>query len=89
MTTPTPRTDRAFEGDLSVGLPPEIGNWDEAKEFCRFLESESAAHIKALRLCSIQCEHLHHAKADRHEIGEPCPVVARIQALIQTTKEMK
>lgn len=46
MTTPTntnsttPRTDFAFDGDLSVGVLPEILTWEEAKGFARQLESE-------------------------------------------------
>jgi len=42
MTT-TPRTDAAFEGDLSVGIPPEIKTWEEAKKFARQLETELIA----------------------------------------------
>ena len=36
----------------------------------------------ALRLCSIECSHLHHAKADQHGLEMPCPVEARIRLLL-------
>lgn len=38
--TPTPETDYAFEGDLSVGVNPEITTWQQAKEYARKLERE-------------------------------------------------
>jgi hypothetical protein len=37
-------------------------------------------------LAPIYCEHLHHTKKDYHKSGEPCPVEARIKALIQITQ---
>lgn len=38
---------------------------------------------KALEECSLNCEHLHHGKKDRHESGTPCPVEARVRAALE------
>ena len=46
VMTKTPRTDRAFVGDPSVGCPPEIENWSEAADFARRLELELATMTK-------------------------------------------
>jgi len=42
----TPSTDKAFVGDSSVGLLPEIENWSEAADFARGLERDLAAMTK-------------------------------------------
>lgn len=37
-----------------------------------------------LSLCSIECEDLHHNKADRHAtFSEECPIVARINVALK------
>lgn len=46
----TPRTSYAFEGDLSVGVQPEIATWEEAKNFARTLEWELNESQQALAL---------------------------------------
>ena len=43
--------------------------------------------LGALRLTHIECQHLHHAKKDQHSLGQPCPVVARINAAIAQAKD--
>jgi len=49
----TPRTDKAFHGDLSVGLFPEIHTFQDAEDFARQLEIElnkqSALYEAALK----------------------------------------
>lgn len=37
--------------------------------------------VWALDMVILTCENVHHAKRDRHKIGEPCPAVLRIQKL--------
>lgn len=39
------------------------------------------ALLREVRPC--RCDDLHHAKRDRHDIGEPCPVLARIDAALE------
>lgn len=43
----TPRTDRAFEGDLSVGVLPEVKTFGDAKDFARHLERELNEVVEA------------------------------------------
>ena len=33
------------------------------------------------------CDNLHHAKKDRHEIGEPCPILTRLAAALEVDEE--
>jgi len=51
------------------------------------LECENAALVEALRLCDRRCDSLHHAKHHRHEIGEPCPVEAIIEAALKSASQ--
>jgi hypothetical protein len=53
------------------------------------LRSVNAELLAALRLTDIDCQHLHHAHKDRHELGADCPVVARITAAIARSEEPK
>lgn len=46
------------------------------------LEAVNRELLEALRLTSIDCQYLHHARKDRHLLFEECPVVARINAAI-------
>ena len=39
----TPRTDYAFGGDASVGVPPSCENWDDAVAFAKRLERDLIA----------------------------------------------
>ena len=45
--------------------------------------------LEALELVSIEfvCNGAHHAKKDRHDWSEPCPIVERYQAAITAIKE--
>jgi hypothetical protein len=45
--------------------------------------------IEALELVSTEfvCNGAHHAKKDRHELGEPCPIVERYEEAIQAGKQ--
>ena len=36
----TPRCDCAFDGDISVGVLPQLETWEDAKKFARTLERE-------------------------------------------------
>lgn len=42
-TAETPRTDYAFDGDNSVGTPPTVTTWAQAKEWSQQLERDLAA----------------------------------------------
>jgi len=42
----------------------------------------------ALRTAGRSCINLHHSKADRHELFEPCPVEARIAAALILASEL-
>lgn len=35
-----PRTTRWFDGDASVGVPPQVENWKDARAACAMLEDE-------------------------------------------------
>jgi hypothetical protein len=45
--------------------------------------------VKALELVSTEfvCNGAHHAKKDRHQLGEPCPIVERYEKAIQAGKQ--
>jgi hypothetical protein len=45
--------------------------------------------IEALELVNTEfvCNGAHHAKKDRHELGEPCPIVERYEEAIQAGKQ--
>jgi hypothetical protein len=45
--------------------------------------------VKALELVSTEfvCDGAHHAKKDRHELGEPCPIVERYEEAMQAGKQ--
>jgi|Laugrespbdmm15sd_2_1035082.scaffolds.fasta_scaffold62419_2 hypothetical protein len=45
--------------------------------------------VKALELVSTEfvCNGAHHAKKDRHQLGEPCPIVGRYEEAIQAGKQ--
>jgi hypothetical protein len=45
--------------------------------------------VKALELVSTEfvCNGAHHAKKDRHQLGEPCPIVERYEKAIQAGKK--
>ena len=45
--------------------------------------------LEALQLVSIEwvCNGAHHAKKDRHQFSEPCPIVERYQEAITAIKE--
>ena len=58
----------------------------EALELAESRRQRIAALEAALRLCDRNCDHLHHAKADRHGIGEPCPVEERIKLALAEDK---
>jgi hypothetical protein len=49
----------------------------------RRLHALNVELLEALRLTSIDCQHLHHAAGDRHSLLEVCPVVVRINAAIK------
>ena len=55
---------------------------DKAAAELRRLHAVNTELLKALRLTSIDCQHLHHARKDQHLLSEECPVVARINASI-------
>ena len=38
-------------------------------------------------VCEESCDALHHAKRDRHNIGEPCPVYARIRETVAALQD--
>jgi hypothetical protein len=54
-------------------------------------------HADALIACAAllreargnNCDHLHHGKRDRHGTGDPCPVLARIDAALARLEEIK
>lgn len=46
------------------------------------LRDSHDALLKSMYLMQIDCQHLHHARKDRHALSEPCPVVARIEGLM-------
>ena len=60
---------------------PTINYKDHAAELRRLHELNQEL-LEALGLTSIDCQHLHHARKDRHLLSEECPVVARINAAI-------
>ena len=37
---------------------------------------------------SAECHHLHHEKADQHELGEPCKAVARLSAAVAGEQQL-
>ena len=41
ISTPTPETDYAFDGDLSVGVLPQITTWQQAKDYACKLERDN------------------------------------------------
>jgi hypothetical protein len=45
--------------------------------------------VNALELVSTEfvCDGAHHAKKDRHELGEPCPIIERYEEAIQAGKQ--
>jgi hypothetical protein len=45
--------------------------------------------VKALELVSTEfvCNGAHHAKKDRHQLGEPCPIVERYEKALQAGKQ--
>ena len=45
--------------------------------------------LKALRYVTLDCENVHHEKKDRHSFAEPCPVIAKISAVIAKTEGEK
>ena len=55
----------------------------------RLITDEQHAQImEALNSCSGNCEHLHHAKKDRHGIGEGCPVEVRYSEALNTLQAL-
>jgi hypothetical protein len=80
----TPITGRSFDGDLSVGLLPEIRTLGEARELCKQLElklsamnAERDALKKALRkVC------------DKPEILDGCPHGERVSAYRGCSKKI-
>lgn len=75
--------------DQASDCAPSMGDNSIKIELLSALEG-SAATIKKLlevtRVVSLTCEHLHHQKSDRHGIGDPCPVEARIVAAIERAR---
>jgi hypothetical protein len=51
---PTPETDKAFNGDASVGLHPTVLTWDDARAFARHLERERN-ELRELYALDTQC----------------------------------
>ena len=66
VNTPTPRTDYAFEGDLSVGTPPQVKTCQEAKDFARQLERE----VSELKRGEFICRKCGLRKNNEHERGD-------------------
>ena len=64
-------------------------NMDQAAAELRRLHAVNAELLEALRLTDIDCQHLHHAHKDRHELSADCPVVARITAAIAKAEKTR
>lgn len=64
--------------------PQELGRHraDVLRQRIERLHAVNQELLEALRLTSIDCQHLHHAAGDRHSLLEVCPVVVRINAAI-------
>jgi hypothetical protein len=81
---------RVGENDPDCGYVHELDKLiDEAAAELRRLHAVNAELLAALRLTDIDCQHLHHAHKDRHELGADSPVVARITAAIARSEEPK
>lgn len=50
-------------------------------------ESESLRKIAEELLRSVDCNHVHHCKADQHEYDEPCKVILRIKSALNRSPE--
>lgn len=50
-------------------------------------ENASLRGIAEELLRSVDCNHVHHRKADQHEHDEPCKVILRIQAALNRSPE--
>jgi len=62
----------------NVKLPKGIGDVRQYQERIKLME-------EALSVVVVSCDHLHHSKKHRHQLGEPCPVVE----LLKQAKETK
>ena len=50
-------------------------------------EAENARLRKAMGSVFVHCESMDHLKNDRHDSGQPCPVVARFRAALEGDHE--
>lgn len=75
---------------LDVRSPDRIQNCVSAAAELRRLHEVNQELLNALRLMQIDCQYLHHAKKDRHQLCEPCPVEMRVcGAIAKAEREQK
>ena len=85
------------DGTYTVGnCSPDVLMFEAAAEIGRLqadaarLRAAGDTAAKAMSLLTPHgiCEDAHHAKADRHEAGEPCPVATRYIAAYHGLREV-